>query len=132
MAETLGPPPPWADARAFAARLRNELHAVLVALARKDHAAAAGALAPGSTWTPDELAKAMEPYWAAHPKIDVTPAARRPHNTFVRELEPRRWEAVQRIVDEAGEVDWALHCEVDLTGAFDRDAPFVRLVRIGE
>jgi superfamily II RNA helicase len=132
VAETLGPPPPWADARAFAARLRNELHALLVALARKDHAAAAAALTPGSRWTPDELAKAMDPYWAAHPKIDVTPAARRPHNTFVRELEPRRWEAVQRIVDEAGEVDWALHCEIDLTGAFDRDAPFLRLVRIGE
>ena len=130
--ETLGPPPPWADARGFAARLRNELHALLVALAREDHAAAAAALAPGSAWTPEELAKAMEPYWEAHERIDVTPAARRPHNTFVRELGPRRWEAVQRIVDEAGEADWALHCEVDLTGEFDREAPFVRLVRIGE
>jgi superfamily II RNA helicase len=129
---TLGPPPPWADARAFAARLRNELHALLVALARKDHAAAAAALAPGSTWKPEELEAAMAPYWAAHQRIDVTPAARRPHNTLVKELEPRRWEAIQRITDEAGEVDWALHCEVDLTGEFDRDAPFVRLVRIGE
>ncbi len=74
----------------------------------------------------------MAPYWAAHPRIDVTPAARRPHNTLVKELAPRRWEAIQRITDEAGEVDWALHCEVDLTGEFDRDAPFIRLVRIGE
>jgi superfamily II RNA helicase len=132
VAETLGPPPPWADARAFAARLRNELHGLLVALARKDHAAAAAALAPGSTWRAEELEQAMAPYWAAHQRIDVTPAARRPHNTFVKELAPRRWEAVQRIVDEAGEVDWALHCEVDLTGEFDRDAPLIRLGRIGE
>ncbi|HET6410535.1 MAG TPA: DUF3516 domain-containing protein [Anaeromyxobacter sp.] len=131
VAQTLGPPPPWADARAFAARLRNELHALLVALARRDHDAAIAALRPGSGLTPADLEAALAPYWAEHARIDVTPAARRPHNTFLRELAPRRWEAVQRIVDEAGEVDWALHCEVDLTEAFDPDAPFLRLLRVG-
>jgi superfamily II RNA helicase len=127
----LGPPPPWADPRGFAARLRNELHALLVALARKDHAAAAAALAPGAAWTAAELEAAMAPYWAEHQKIDTTPAARRPQHTFVKEAGPRRWEAVQRLVDEAGEVDWALHCEVDLSGEYDAEAPLVRLVRIG-
>jgi superfamily II RNA helicase len=127
----LGPPPPWADPRAFAARLRNELHALLVGLARKDHAGAAAALAPGSSFSPADLEAAMAPYWAEHQKVDITPAARRPHHTFVKELAPRRWEAVQRLVDETGEVDWALHCEVDLTGAYDADAPLVTLVRIG-
>jgi hypothetical protein len=127
----LGPPPPWADPRAFAARIRNELHALLVALARKEHEAAAAALAPGSAWTASQLEEALGPFWAEHTRIDVTPAARRPHNTFVRELAPRRWEAVQRIVDESGEVDWALQCEVDLSGEYDADGPFVRLVRVG-
>jgi hypothetical protein len=127
----LGPPPPWADPRAFAARLRNELHALLVALSRKDHEAAAAALAPGSGWTPAQLEAALAPFWAEHTRIDVTPAARRPHNTFVREVAPRRWEAAQRMVDEAGEVDWALHCEVDLSGEYDREAPLIRLVRVG-
>ncbi len=51
----LGPPPPWADPRAFAARLRNELHALLVALARKDPEAALAALAPGDEWTALQL-----------------------------------------------------------------------------
>ena len=46
LAETLGPPPVW-PTRAFAARIRNELHALFVALARKDAAAALAALAPG-------------------------------------------------------------------------------------
>jgi superfamily II RNA helicase len=132
VAEALGPPPVWADPRAFAARIRNELHALLVALARRDCAAAAAALAPGSEWTPAQLEEALAPFWAEHQRIDVTPAARRPHHTFVKELAPRRWEAVQRIVDEAGEVDWALHCEIDLTGPFDPDAPIIGLVRIGE
>jgi hypothetical protein len=128
---TLGPPPVWADPRAFAARLRNELHALLVALARKDHPAAIAALAPGTEWTPATLEEAMAPFWAEHTRIDTTPAARLPHNTFVKELGPRRWEAIQRVVDEQGEVDFALHCEVDLGGAFDADAPLVSLVRVG-
>ena len=51
--------------------------------------------------------------------------------TFVKELGPRRWEAVQRIVDEAGEVDWMIQCEQDLSGTFDPDRPLLTLVRIG-
>jgi superfamily II RNA helicase len=133
VAATLGPPPIWADPRAFAARVRTELHALLVALARKDHAAAAAALAPGGEWTPARLEEALAPYWAEHQKIDVTPAARRPDNTFLKELAPRRWEVVQRIVDEAGEVDWMLQCEIDLTDpARDTDQPLLTLVRAGD
>ena len=131
VAETLGPPPVWADPKAFLARIRNELHRLLVALARKDAEGAAAALANGVEWPPARLDEALAPYWAEHPRIDTTPAARRPHNTFVKELGPRRWQAVQRIVDEAGEVDWAIECEIDLSSPRDPDAPLLSLVRIG-
>lgn len=131
LARVVAPPPIWADARAFAARLRTELHRLLTALARKDWEGAAAALREGSGWTPARLEAELAPYWAAHPRIDVTPAARKPHQTFVKELGPRRWEAVQRIVDEAGEVDWMIQCEVDLAGDFDADRPLLTLLRVG-
>jgi hypothetical protein len=123
---------PAANPRAFAARVRAELHRLLGALARRSHEEAAAAVlqVPGAEWTPKRLEEAMAPYWAEHSRIDVTPAARRPHNTFLEELGPRRWKAVQRIVDEAGEVDWMLECVVDLTGPRDPDAPLLELVRI--
>jgi superfamily II RNA helicase len=127
----LGPPPLWADPRAFAARIRSELHALLVALARKDHAAAVAALVPGTGWTAARLEAELSRYWEAHARIDTTPAARRPHNTFVKELGPRRWQAVQRVVDEAGEVDWMIECELDMTGDPSPDGPLLELVRIG-
>ncbi|HYG68043.1 MAG TPA: DUF3516 domain-containing protein, partial [Anaeromyxobacteraceae bacterium] len=129
---TLGPPPIWADPRAFAARVRTELHRILTALARKDHAAAAAALHdPEGAWTAEALEAATAPYWAEHQKIDVTPAARRPHHTFLTEAGPRTWDVVQRIVDEQGEVDWAIHGRIDLTEPRDTDLPLVELVRIG-
>ncbi len=129
--EALGPPPIWADPRAFAARVRNELHALVVALARKDLEAARAALAPGSEWTAERIGAELAPYFEAHTRIDVTPAARRPHNTFLKETAPRRWEAVQRIADEAGEADWMILCEIDLSGAHEPDRPVLDLVRIG-
>jgi superfamily II RNA helicase len=123
---------PAQSPRAFAARVRADLHRLLGALARRSHEEAAAALwQPGGEWTPRRLEEAMAPYWAEHTRIDVTPAARRPHNTFVTEDGPRRWKAVQRIVDEAGEVDWMLECRVDLSAPRDPDLPLVELLRIG-
>ena len=132
-----GAPPPArpvdlaASPRAFAARLRTDLHRLLGALARRSHEEAAALLLPEGGWTPQRLEQEMAHYWAEHPRIDLTPAARRPHHTFVEEVGRRRWKAVQRIVDEEGEVDWMLECVVDLSGSRDPDQPLLDLVRIG-
>ena len=131
-ARPLAPPPIWADERAFKARIRSELHRLLVALARRDWAGAQDALRdPDATWTAAALEAATAPYFAEHPRIDVTPAARRPDKTVVGKAGDRRWEATQRLVDETGEADWALFCEVDLTQPADPDRPIISLVRVG-
>jgi superfamily II RNA helicase len=123
---------PATNPRGFTARVRAELHRLLGALSRRSYEEAATLLRqrPGEEWTPRRLEEALAPYWAEHPLIDVTPRARRPDNTFLTEDGPRRWRAVQRIVDEAGEVDWMLECAVDLEKLPDPDEPLVELVRI--
>lgn len=128
----LPPPPIWANERAFKARLRSELHRLLGALARKDWAAAQEALRdPDGAWTPAALEAALAPWYAEHPRIDVTPAARRPDMSQIAAAGDRRWTATQRMVDEEGEADWALFCEVDLTEPRDLDRPLISLVRAG-
>ncbi len=123
----------WAaDPRAFAARVRADLHRLLKALADRDYEAASTALFQrDGVWTPERLEQEMAPYWAEHPAIDLTPAARRPHHTFLAPAGQRTWQARQRIVDEAGEVDWMLDCVVDLGEPRPEDLPLVELVRIG-
>ncbi len=122
---------PAANPRAFLSRVRADLHRLLGALARRSYDEAASAVYQRQAeWTPRRLEEAMAPFWAEHAAIDVTPAARRPHNTLLAEEGPRRWRAVQRIVDEAGEVDWMLECAVDLAEPRDPDLPLVELVRV--
>ncbi|HEY2899490.1 MAG TPA: DUF3516 domain-containing protein, partial [Polyangia bacterium] len=127
-----------ADPKALAARLRADLHALLKALSARDYASALACLAPaapddGEPWTEDRLAAALASYWTAHPSIVTTPAARRPSNTIIAPLGDRRWRAQQRIIDPAGDEDWAIDCVVDLGGDEEADAtrPLLSLQRIG-
>jgi len=122
-----------ADPRAFAARVRNELHRLLKALADRNWEAAAAALRTRSgeePWGAARIAKELEPYFAEHPAIDVTPRARLPHNTLL-ESWGRPLPARQRIVDPQGEVDWAIACAIELSPPPGEEEPVIELERIG-
>ena len=128
----LGPPPIWADPRAFAARLRNELHALLVALARKDPEAAAAALAtrrasgpPRSSrrrWRP--TGRSTRASTSPRPRAGrTTPSSRRPAPAAGRRCSGSstrraRWTG-------------SLHCEVDSRASTTPEQPLIRLVSIG-
>jgi hypothetical protein len=125
-----------ADPRAFAARIRAELHRLLGALARRDFDEARAALRDdeSATWTPERLASEIAPYFAEHEKIMVTPQARSPRNTTQSQVAPRIWEVQQTIVDPAGDEDFAIHVRIDLTEPLSpgqENAPLIELVRIG-
>jgi hypothetical protein len=140
-APTRAPRPrdPAADPRAFVARIRVELHRLLGALARRDWDEALAAVRnnPASDapeWTADKIAAELAPYFQEHAKIDVTPAARNPHNTILVPAGARLWEAQQRLVDPEGDEDFAIHVRVDLTAPLptgQESAPLIELMRVG-
>jgi len=126
------PSQPDDDPRAFAARVRHELHRLLVALAaRRFEEAAAGLYQPEGGWPPARLEEEMRPYFELHDAIDTRPVARLPHNTLLEKSGPHRYTACQRIVDPEGEVDFVIDCAIDLTLSRPEDAPLLELVRIG-
>jgi len=116
------------DRRGLTIRVRTELHRLLKAVATKDHEAAAACVRPG--WSAEEIAEAMAPYWEEHASIDLTPNARKAHNTILTETGPRQWNAVQKIVDPTGEADWTIECSIDLREWVDDGAPILTLQRI--
>ncbi|MBI3185498.1 MAG: DUF3516 domain-containing protein [Myxococcales bacterium] len=120
-----------ANPKAFAARVRNELHLLVKSLAAKDYLGAAARLFPLGSWTPEALEAELSPYWAAHAAIDVTPAARRPHLTQLVSEGERRWTARQTLVDPEGEGDWMVECAIDLREGREEGAPLLELRRIG-
>jgi hypothetical protein len=134
-AEPKRPRDPAADPRAFAARVRAELHRLLGALARRDFGEALAAVREGEVeWTADRLAAEVAPYFDEHKQMVVTPAARSPRMTTLAEVAPRVWEAQQTIVDPEGDEDFAILVRVDLSEPLppgQENAPLIELVRIG-
>jgi hypothetical protein len=121
-----------ADPRAFAARVRNELHRLVKALANKfwDDAAAA-IFQPAGEWPAKRIEAELAPYYAEHPYIDQRPTSRRPEHTFLEKTGPKTYTVRQRLVDEAGEVDWMVEATIDLAVERGEEAPLVELVRVG-
>jgi superfamily II RNA helicase len=136
LAEPRRPRDPAADPRAFAARVRAELHRLLGALARRDFAEAQAALRGGedSPWPAERLAAEIAPFFAEHGSIVVTPAARSPRKTVLTEVAPRVFAAQQILVDPEGDEDYAIHARIDLSEPLSvgqESAPLIELLRIG-
>src|SRR5205085_2258861 len=92
------------DPRALKARVRTELHRLLLALARRDFAGAAAGLrasSPDSAWTAEELEAEAAPCLAALGALDTTPRARRPDRTALLPDGPKRFRAQQKLVAPA-------------------------------
>src|SRR2546427_5213571 len=81
------------DPRALKARVRTELHRLLLVLARRDFAAAAASLrapAPDAAWSAAELEAEIGPCLAALGALDTTPRARRPDRSGLLPEGPKR------------------------------------------
>jgi hypothetical protein len=121
------------DPRALRARIRNELHTLVAALARRDFEAAAELVRADaeSPWTKERFEGATAPYFAGHAAIDLTPRARQTANTVIREAEHRLWEIHHKIVDPEGDEDWGIEATVDLRAPCDESGVLIQLLKIG-
>lgn len=118
-----------ADPRAFAARVRAELHAVVRAIARGQLDEAIGALAddPEDRWSTERLEQTLEPVLAEEGELHFGPAARAPALTRLLAAGERRWSVEHTLVGPQGPSPWRLQGEIDLREADAADGPLVRL-----
>lgn len=139
--------------RAFAARVRRDVHALVAAIARRDYGGALRLLWPAEgevAWTAASLEAAMAPCFERFGAIDMTPRARMPANTLIRMLTDEgggRWEVIQKIsppraraatveeeiaAEALSDECWVLTCLVDLNAERPDGAPILSLRSVGE
>lgn len=122
-----------ADPRVFAARVRQEAHRLVQALAAHDWEEAARCVRqePGDPWEPRRFHEALAPFFAEYGDIVTTPDARRADRTTIRETGHRTWEVLQTLVDPQGDELWCVFGHVDLTEDTAPEGPILCMRRIG-
>lgn len=123
---------PAIDMRAFRARIRAELHAVIKALAERDfEEAVAGFRAdPDDAWTAERLEAELAPFEAEHGPIAFNHEARMTSLTHIELLAERYWKVQQTLVAQEGDTLWMLDAEVDLREPSEDDGPLIVLRRV--
>jgi hypothetical protein len=125
------------DTKAFTATIRNRIFIFLRGLVVADYETAIANLdspldADGVTWTPDRLDKVMETYETDHERLCLDPNARNARHTYVTPSEDKKfWRVQQMLVDPKEDNDWVAEFEVDLGESRQKNAPVLRLRRMG-
>ncbi len=122
-----------ADPRVFAARVRQEWHRLVQALAARDWEEAARCVRedPDDLWEPRRFQAELAPFFAEYGEIVTTPDARRADRTTILNTGPRTWDVMQTLVDPQGDELWCLFGHVDLRQETAPEGPILRMRRIG-
>jgi superfamily II DNA/RNA helicase len=123
------------DPKAFAARVRAEMHQLLRALAARDYEEAALCVRQGEEgqpgWPAERFENELEPYYSEYDHIDFTPFARQPDLTRVESKGSNEWQISQVIVDPERENHWFLEGRIELGKGKSTESPLLLLDRIG-
>jgi hypothetical protein len=123
------PPAVTGNVRAFRVLVRNALfrRVELAALRRFDEL---GELDGGSGWDADAWAEALAGYYDAHADIGTGPDARGPAMLII-DATADPWRVRQIFDDPAGDHDWGLSAEVDLTASDEEGVAVIRVTDVG-
>ncbi len=122
------------DKRAFQARIRAELHALVRALSRGDYEEAAACVRPdpeGATWSAGDFEDALADYLEEYGQVTFDHRARLAHHTTVRRTAPHRWEVTQVLIDDRDHDEWSIDGTIDLRRDTNPDGPLVVVRGVG-
>lgn len=124
---------PEVNPRAFATRVRAELHRLVQALSRREYEEAVACIRPGDdeSWTPERFEQALAPFFAEHQQLLFNHQARLPTQTILEPNGPRQWRVRQLLLDPAEHNDWFIEAAIDLGGEVAADKPLIALQHIG-
>ncbi|MCO4748297.1 MAG: DUF3516 domain-containing protein [Proteobacteria bacterium] len=125
------------DKKAFRARVRAELHALVRCLSKEDWTeAAASVRGTEEAWTAKQFEKALAPYLEERGEVLFDGRTRLGHNTVIQQVEPHLWHVSQVLVDDADDDDvfgvWSVSGVVDLRGDTNPSGALVEVNAVGE
>jgi superfamily II RNA helicase len=132
-AQTALPPPKdiSRDPRAFQARIRHELHALVRALSAQDWEEAAASVHPESPFEQAAIQAAMERYFESYPSLISDARSRTTDRTTTEQLEPHLWRVRQTLVDPDDDGFWYAEGQIDLRDDRAPEGVLVRLEHLG-
>ncbi|NJQ05383.1 DEAD/DEAH box helicase [Streptomyces lonarensis] len=123
--------PVTANARAFRVLVRNALFR-RVELAALDRADELGSLDAESGWDADAWGEALDAYWDEYDALGTGPDARGPKLLQIEEVpQDALWRVRQTFHDPAGDHDWGISAEVDLTASDTEGRAVLRVTSVG-
>ncbi|KRV49991.1 DEAD/DEAH box helicase [Wenjunlia vitaminophila] len=122
------PAPVTANERAFRVLVRNAMFR-RVELAALERYAELAEVSQDDGWDADTWADAMAPYWEEHDDLGTGPNARGPRMLLIDE-QPGAWVVRQVFDDPAGDRDWGITAEVDLTASDEEGRAVVRVTGV--
>ena len=123
------PPPVTHNPRAFRVLVRNAMFRRIELAARRRYDQL-DELDAEQGWSADRWADSLAPYFLDHATIQTGADARGPGLLMIDE-QPTRWRVRQLIDDPAGDHDWCIDADIDLTASDDEGTAVVRVTRVG-
>ena len=118
-----------ANPKAFAQRVRAELHLFIRELSRGEFEDAAAHTQGIDIATLKAAAEAF--YVDKQHDVLFTVEARNPRNTVLEKIGERRYRVRQVLIDEAGDNDWYIEGEIDLAARASANDPLITIDRVG-